>query len=84
VAEHETDLTAMAKGVVSLTPLDFNMTRQTALAEMQRWKFDLENASQDRLDPPIEGWGPVLRAARRRPRAVADIEQEDHGPDRNG
>ncbi len=38
---HETDLTALAAGKVSLTPLDYNLTRQAALVEMERWKFQL-------------------------------------------
>jgi len=41
VAGHETDLSALAKGKVTLTPLDYNMTRQAALADMQRWQFPL-------------------------------------------
>jgi 5'-nucleotidase len=72
-AEHETDLTAMAKGFVTLTPLDFNMTRQTALAEMQRWRFDLEKTEQsDEAEGRAAGWGPVFRTARRRQWASAD------------
>ncbi|MBN2579816.1 MAG: 5'/3'-nucleotidase SurE [Pirellulales bacterium] len=42
VAGHETDLSVLAKGKVALTPLDYNLTRQAALEEMQRWKFSLE------------------------------------------
>jgi 5'-nucleotidase len=42
---HETDLTTLAKGNVSLTPLDFNLTRQSALAEMGQWKFTLSPPS---------------------------------------
>jgi 5'-nucleotidase len=41
MAGHETDLSALAKGKVSLTPLDYNMTRQAALAEMEQWQFQL-------------------------------------------
>jgi len=39
--EHETDLTALARGFVTLTPLDFDMTKRQVLAEMERWEFDL-------------------------------------------
>jgi 5'-nucleotidase len=39
--EHETDLTALRKGFVTLTPLDFDLTQHRSLAEMQRWKFRL-------------------------------------------
>ncbi len=37
--EHETDVTALAKGFVTLTPLHFDLTERRTLAEMQRWKF---------------------------------------------
>ncbi len=38
---HETDLSALAKGKVTITPLDYDMTRKAALAEMERWQFRL-------------------------------------------
>jgi 5'-nucleotidase len=40
--DHETDLSAIAKGKVALTPLDYNLTRQAALAEMEKWTFTME------------------------------------------
>lgn len=36
---HETDLSTLAKGRISLTPLDYNLTRMAVLDEMQRWQF---------------------------------------------
>jgi 5'-nucleotidase len=39
--KQETDLTALARGHVTLTPLDFDMTKRPLLAEMQRWEFKL-------------------------------------------
>ena len=39
MAGHETDLSALAQGKVTITPLDYNMTRQTALADMERWSL---------------------------------------------
>ncbi len=39
---HETDLTALAKGFITLTPLQYNMTRHTVLEEMQRWTLKME------------------------------------------
>lgn len=39
--EHETDLTALAKGQVTLTPLDFDLTKRTVLAEMEHWELEL-------------------------------------------
>jgi 5'-nucleotidase len=38
---HETDLTALAKGHITLTPLDFDLTKRPILAEMERWEFDV-------------------------------------------
>ena len=38
---HETDLSTLAKGKVSLTPLDYDLTRQAALREMEQWRFQL-------------------------------------------
>jgi 5'-nucleotidase len=37
----ETDITALRKGFVTLTPLDFDLTKRRELAEMERWQFDL-------------------------------------------
>lgn len=39
--DHETDLTALAKGHVTITPLQFDMTKQELLGEMQSWKIQL-------------------------------------------
>jgi 5'-nucleotidase len=44
LAEHETDLSAIAQGMITVTPLDFNMTQQTVLTEMEKWQI--------RLSPP--------------------------------
>ncbi len=44
--EHETDVSALRKGFVTLTPLDFDLTKRPLLAEMERWEFDL---SADRI-----------------------------------
>jgi len=46
VTEHETDLSALSRGMISLTPLDYNMTRQAALQEMQRWQFSLDRSAE--------------------------------------
>lgn len=37
----ETDLTALSKGHVTLTPLDFDMTHHSALNEMRQWTWEL-------------------------------------------
>ena len=39
----ETDLSALAKGMVTLTPLDFDLTKRAVLAEMEQWNFELAN-----------------------------------------
>ncbi len=39
--EHETDILALRNGFVTLTPLDFDLTKRAVLAEMEQWKFDL-------------------------------------------
>ena len=41
VPGHETDLSALAKGKVTITPLDYDLTRRAALEEMRRWEFRL-------------------------------------------
>ena len=38
---HETDLTALTKGFVSLTPLQYNMTKQPVLTEMEHWRLSV-------------------------------------------
>ena len=39
---HETDLTAITKGFITLTPLQYNMTQHAVLAEMERsWKLSV-------------------------------------------
>lgn len=38
-SKHETDLTALARGFVTLTPLQYDMTKVQALAEMTAWNL---------------------------------------------
>ncbi len=71
-AEQETDLTAMSRGCVTVTPLDFNMTRQSVLAEMQRWPFRVESIEWDEEDSRPPGFGPVVRTSRKKQRTGAD------------
>jgi 5'-nucleotidase len=40
--EHETDLSALAKGKISLTPLHYDLTRRAALRAMEAWQFRFE------------------------------------------
>lgn len=40
----KTDLTELAAGNITLTPLDYNLTRAAVVAQMQGWRFDLDGA----------------------------------------
>jgi len=68
VTERETDLTAIAKGYVTLTPLDYDMTRRSLLSEMETWQFHLDKPE---TTPKLEGEQaarrPVVRTARKEP-----------------
>jgi 5'-nucleotidase len=37
----ETDVSALKRGFITLTPLDFDLTKRAQLAEMEGWTFDL-------------------------------------------
>ena len=50
LAEHETDLSALAKGMITLTPLDYNMTRQAVLTDMEQWQFSLNHETETRKE----------------------------------
>lgn len=49
-AAHETDLSALEKGNVTITPLDYNMTRTAALLEMEQWRFRLQEITVEEKD----------------------------------
>ena len=40
-SDQETDVTALEKGYITLTPLDYDMTKRMALSRMQEWGFSL-------------------------------------------
>jgi 5'-nucleotidase len=40
--EHATDLTALAAGQITITPLCFDMTHRDLLSKMEQWKFRVE------------------------------------------
>jgi 5'-nucleotidase len=42
---HETDLSALAKGEITLTPLDYNMTKTKVLEEMASWTIQVPQPS---------------------------------------
>lgn len=47
--EKETDLSALAQGFITLTPLEYDLTKQRELERMNRWQFELSLQ-----DPPSE------------------------------
>jgi len=74
---HETDLSALAKGLITLTPLDYNMTKRSVLAEMQPWRFELAPAvSADDSADRARVSGPVIRSARKMQQVVPDNGEE--------
>ena len=66
MAGHETDLSALAKGKVTITPLDYNMTRQAVLAEMEQWQFQVSKASLEGGSSAGSSAPAVRRAAQKR------------------
>jgi len=68
-AGHQTDLSVIASGRVSLTPLDYSMTDDAALSEMRQWQFSLEETQgEDTPNREADVFRPVVRAkARKRP-----------------
>jgi len=45
--DFETDLTALAKGYTTLSPLHYDMTETSVLEQMQNWKFHQPGAPGD-------------------------------------
>jgi 5'-nucleotidase len=70
-----TDLSALAEGKVALTPLDYDMTRRAALAEMRSWEFDLAAAGDEEDDDGRAGPGTVVRTARRQQQVAPPSER---------
>ena len=65
-SQRETDLTALAKGYVTLTPLDYNLTRHATLAQMTPWQFELAGAAAEEAQGPSPVMDrPVVRTKRR-------------------
>ncbi len=63
----ETDLSALAKGKVTITPLDYNLTRQTVLAEMEGWPFRLSEIAVERpCGGSAEGPAPPVQTQSRK------------------
>jgi 5'-nucleotidase len=66
-AKHQTDLSALAEGWITLTPLDYDMTRKAVLAAMRSWRFRLDDAEQDEeADKRTEPQRPVVKSTRKK------------------
>jgi 5'-nucleotidase len=67
----ETDLSALGKGKVTITPLDYDMTRQAALANMQQWQFPLAGSTLEGDDAEASRpSAPTMRIRRGRQKVV--------------
>ncbi len=42
LGQHQTDLTALKQGYITVTPLDYNMTKDALLTQMQAWQLRVE------------------------------------------
>jgi len=65
--KHETDLSALTKGHVTLTPLGYNMTRKSVLKEMDLWQFRLDDVD---LDAPDNAQRAAVSTARKTQQGV--------------
>lgn len=72
----QTDLSAIAKGCVTVTPLDYDMTQRDVLRAMQAWRFDLEDAV---VDEPADGEPGPQRPVVKTQRTRKDL-AKDGGP----
>jgi 5'-nucleotidase len=72
VAGHETDLSALAKGKVTITPLDYNMTRRAALADMEHWQFHFNQEAWQSADAEASELPMPRVQSRRRKQKVVD------------
>lgn len=72
---HETDLSALAKGHVTLTPLDYNLTRTAVLAEMEAWRFQLTDEAESEQKDVSRARRPAVRVVRGKRPKVSDHER---------
>lgn len=64
-SDHETDLSVLTEGKISLTPLHYDMTARHVLRDMGDWEFDLQRLSEQvGLPPAGMTANPVLRPRR--------------------
>jgi 5'-nucleotidase len=64
--DEETDLSALAQGKVTITPLHYDMTSRAALAEMRRWRFPLAGIPESDVESEPARRLPAVRVRRRR------------------
>jgi 5'-nucleotidase len=77
----ETDLSALKKGFVSVTPLDYDMTKTAVLAEMQPWKFNLPELDPEEAGAEHgEGPRPVIKGRRKTKQTASSESGQPHGP----
>ncbi|MFW6124734.1 MAG: 5'/3'-nucleotidase SurE [Pirellulales bacterium] len=62
--EQETDLTALQRGHVTLTPLDYNLTRTAVLEAMSQWGLEL-SAEEAATPAPAGSTSPTVRTQRK-------------------
>ena len=60
-----TDLAAVSRGSVAITPLSFDLTARRAIREMEQWPFSLEPAERSAPAGSPLPQGPVVRAMRK-------------------
>lgn len=75
--DQETDLSAIRKGFVTLTPLGFNMTEPRLLAQMQSWQFQ-PVAVQESSEPhgPHRPAGPAVSSPQTQRRLIPRRRQD--------
>ncbi len=75
-AEHETDLSALAKGHITVSPLGYNLTQQPVLEQMESWKFQLDEVVGEVDTDDEKPRAPVFRAARKMQKVIVPDSEE--------
>lgn len=60
-----TDLAAVSRGSVAITPLSFDLTARREIREMEQWPFSLEPTARSTPETAPHPQGPVVRAMRK-------------------
>lgn len=64
-SRNDADLSALGQGKITLTPLDYDLTRRAVLAQMQQWKYALCTVTEEQAAAQVEPQRPVLRPGRK-------------------